>query len=66
MAPPGSIRRMGTPRGAGRSGGLLFLAILGFVAYLTYGALDGAGRWVLTVVLVTLIAGLGVNVLRRR
>ena len=57
---------MSTPRGAGRSGGLLFLAILGFVAYLTYGALDGAGRWLFTVLLIAVIVGLGVNVLRRR
>lgn len=57
---------MSTPRGAGRSGGLLFLVILGFVAALTYRALDGAARWVFSAVLIAGIVALGANVLRRR
>lgn len=57
---------MTTPRGAGRSGGVLFLVILGFVAALTYRALDGAARWTFSAVLVAGIVALGANVLRRR
>lgn len=57
---------MSAPRGAGRSGGLLFLVTVAFVAYLAYGALDGAGRWLLVTTAVAAIVVLGVNVLRRR
>lgn len=57
---------MNAPRGAGRSGGVLFLVILAFVAVLTYAALDGAARWIFSAVLIAGIVALAANVLRRR
>ncbi|HVL98133.1 MAG TPA: hypothetical protein VM324_02430 [Egibacteraceae bacterium] len=52
--------------GAGRGGGLLFIAVLTFVAYLAVTALDGLPRVAAVVLLAAAIAGLTVNVLRRR
>lgn len=54
------------PQGAGRSGGLLFLAILAFVAYLVLQALAGLAKLLAAAVLLVGIVALGVDVLRRR
>lgn len=53
-------------KGAGRGGGLLFLAVLVFVAYLTLTALRGPARVVAAGLLLAAILALGANVLRRR
>lgn len=53
-------------RGAGRGGGLLFLAVGMFVAYLAVSAVDGAARIVLLVVFAVVLGLLALNVLRRR
>ncbi len=52
--------------GAGRGGGLLFLAVLLFVAYLAYEAIVGALRFVVSAALLALVVALAVRVLRRR
>jgi hypothetical protein len=57
---------MREPRGAGRGGGLLFLALGLFVAYLAVGALDGPLRIVLGVALTVVLGLLALNVLARR
>lgn len=56
---------MAEPRGAGRSGGLLFLAVLLFVAYLAVTAVAGLAKFLLGGALLVVIALLAVNVLRR-
>ena len=53
------------PRGAGRSGGLLFLLVGVFVAYLAIEALTGRLRFVLVAALVAGLAALALNVVRR-
>jgi len=53
-------------RGAGRGGGLLFLALGLFVAYLAVVAVDGVLRLALGAALVVLLAVLALRVLRRR
>jgi uncharacterized membrane protein YjgN (DUF898 family) len=55
----------GEPRGAGRAGGLLFLAIVLFVAYLAVGALTGLIRFLLGLGLIVVLAALALNVVRR-
>lgn len=55
----------GSGKGAGRGGGLLFLAILGFVAYLVLTVLAGIIKLVATLVLIVGIVLLAANVLRR-
>jgi hypothetical protein len=57
---------MAEPRGAGRGGGLLFLAVGLFVAYLAVTAVDGAARTVLAVIFVVALGLLALNVVRRR
>jgi hypothetical protein len=57
---------MAEPRGAGRGGGLLFLAVGAFVAYLAVSAVDGAARIVLVVVFAVALGLLALNVVRRR
>ena len=57
---------MAEPRGAGRGGGLLFLAVGLFVAYLAVTAVDGAARVGLGVVFAVALGLLALNVLRRR
>jgi len=52
--------------GAGRGGGLLFLAVLVFVAYLAYEALVGALRFLVSGALLAIVVALGFAVLRRR
>jgi hypothetical protein len=54
------------PRGAGRGGGLLFLLVALFVAYLALEAVAGVVRIVLGTALLVLLGLLAVNVLRRR
>ncbi len=61
----------GTPEdedtgGAGRGGGLLFVAVLFFVAYLALEALAGLIRFALAGVLLALALVLLARVLRRR
>ena len=56
---------MREPRGAGRAGGLLFLAVGVFVAYLAVSAVDGAARIVLLVGFAVVLSLLALNVLRR-
>lgn len=57
---------MAEPRGAGRSGGLLFLAVGLFVLYLVVTAVAGVVKFVITAVLLVVLALLAVNVFRRR
>jgi hypothetical protein len=52
--------------GAGRGGGLLFLVVLLFVAYLAYEAIAGALRFVVSAALLAIVVALGFAVLRRR
>jgi hypothetical protein len=52
--------------GAGRAGGVLFLAVILFLAYLVLTALTGLFRIVAFVGLLTAIVLLGVNVAHRR
>jgi hypothetical protein len=53
-------------RGAGPSGGLLFLAVLVFVGWLVAAETDGLARIVLLVVAGAGVVALGADVLRRR
>ncbi|MDQ3537271.1 MAG: hypothetical protein M3415_00500 [Actinomycetota bacterium] len=57
---------MAEPRGAGRSGGLLFLAVGVFVAYLVVRTVAGVFKVALLGVLVVLLVLLARDVLRRR
>ena len=58
---------MAEPRGAGRAGGLLFLAIAIFVGFLIIKAALGLLiKLVLTLLVIGAIVGLLANVLRRR
>lgn len=57
---------MGEPKGAGRSGGLLFLLIALFVGYLLVNAVAGVVKVVLGVLVLVVVAGLAVNIVRRR
>ncbi|CAN5685145.1 MAG: hypothetical protein M3493_12060 [Actinomycetota bacterium] len=57
---------MAEPRGAGRSGGLLFLAVGVFVAYLVVRTVAGVLKVALLCVLVVLLVLLARDVLRRR
>jgi hypothetical protein len=52
--------------GAGRGGGLLFVAVLLFVAYLAFEALAGLIRFALSGVVLVLAIVLITRVLRRR
>ncbi len=56
---------MREPRGAGRSGGLLFLAVVLFVAYLALQAITGVLQIVLGAALLAILALVAVNVARR-
>ncbi len=56
---------MADPRGAGRSGGLLFLALGLFVLYLVVTAVAGVLKFVLGAALLVVLAFLAVNVFRR-
>lgn len=53
-------------RGAGRGGGLLFLAVVLFVAYLAVTAVAGILKWMLGTAFVVVVVVLAANVLRRR
>ena len=57
---------MAEPRGAGRSGGLLFLAVCLFVLYLIITAVAGVLKFVLTGLLVVVLVAFAFNVFRRR
>lgn len=57
---------MREPRGAGRGGGLLFLAVGIFVAYLVVTAVAGLVRFLLGGALLVVLVLLALNVLRRR
>lgn len=57
---------MAGPGGAGRGGGILFIAVLAFVAYLVATALGGLPRAIVLAVLTVAIVLLTANVLRRR
>ena len=57
---------MAEPRGAGRSGGLLFLAVGLFVLYLVVVALSGIVKFLIGAALLVVLALLAVNVFRRR
>lgn len=52
--------------GAGRGGGLLFLAVLLFVAYLAFEAVAGVLRFVVTAAVLAIVVALAFRVLRRR
>ena len=57
---------MAEPRGAGRSGGLLFLAVGLFVLYLVITAVAGILKFILSTALLVVLAIFAVNVFRRR
>ena len=57
---------MREPRGAGSSGGLLFIAVVLVVGYLAITAIAGVLRLVIGVALVLVVIGLVVRVLQRR
>ena len=57
---------MRTPTGAGRSGGLLFLAVVLFSAYLALRAVAGVLQLALLVGIGIVLAYLAVDVSRRR
>ncbi len=57
---------MAEPRGAGRSGGLLFLAVGLFVLYLIVTAVAGIAKFLLSGALTVVLVILAINVLRRR
>ncbi|MBA2576001.1 MAG: hypothetical protein H0V05_05070 [Euzebyaceae bacterium] len=57
---------MAEPRGAGSGGGLLFLALTLFVAYLAVTAVAGVLRFLLGTALLVVVAALALSVLRRR
>ncbi len=57
---------MTVPGGAGRSGGLLFLALVLLVAYLVVTAVAGLLRLALTVAILLVVALLARDVARRR
>jgi len=54
------------PRGAGRGGGVLFLAVLLFVAYLAVQSASGAARLALMAAFVVVVALFALTVARRR
>lgn len=56
---------MREPKGAGRGGGLLFLAVALFVAYLAVEALSGLLRIALGAALLVVLGALALSVLRR-
>ena len=58
--------RSGAGRGAGRGGGVLFLTLLAFVAYLVVVEASGALRVALALALTGVLAVLALSVLRRR
>ena len=57
---------MAEPRGAGRSGGLLFLAVGLFVLYLVVSAVTGVLKLVLGAGIVVVLVAFAVSVFRRR
>ena len=57
---------MREPRGAGRSGGLLFLAVGLLVLYLVVTAVAGVVKFIISAVLLVVLALFAVNVFRRR
>ena len=57
---------MAEPRGAGKSGGLLFLAVGLFVLYLVITAVAGALKFLLSAAVIVVLALLALNVFRRR
>ena len=57
---------MAAPRGAGRGGGLLFIAVLVFTSYLLLRAVAGLAQLVLLIAVVLLIVVTLAGVLRRR
>jgi hypothetical protein len=63
MAEPGRRLRA---QGAGRGGGLLFLAVGLFLAYLVITTVAGVLKFLLGAALVVVLILLAINVLRRR
>ena len=57
---------MAEPRGAGRSGGLLFLAVGLFLLYLVVTAVAGVLKFLLSAALLIVLAVFALNVFRRR
>ena len=57
---------MAEPRGAGPAGGLLFMAVVAFLAYLALTTLLGFLRWLLGVGLIIILVVLAVRVVNRR
>lgn len=60
-----AVRKMREPRGAGRGGGLVFLVVALFVAYLAVEAVGGVVRLVLGGALLVVLGLLAWNVVRR-
>jgi len=54
------------PKRAGRSGGLLFVLVALFVAYLAVRAVAGVIRFVIVALIVAVVVALVANVMRRR
>ena len=57
---------MATPQGAGRAGGLLFLLVVLFVAYLAIRAVAGLLRLAIGAAILAVLIALAINVFRRR
>ena len=57
---------MAEPRGAGRSGGLLFLVVGLFVLYLVITAVAGVLKLIISAVILVVLVALALNVFRRR
>jgi len=57
---------MAQPRGAGRSGGLLFLLVALFVGYLVITTVAGIVKFIVGALIVVVLIALAANVVRRR
>ncbi len=54
------------PRGAGTSGGLLFLAVMLVIGYLLVSAVAGLLKWLIGVAFVVVIIAMGARIISRR
>lgn len=57
---------MREPRGAGRSGGLLFLAVVLLIGYLAITSILGVLRWIVGAAFLVVVVALAVSVVNRR
>lgn len=54
------------PRGAGSAGGLLFVAVLLFLAYLVVTTLAGILKWLIAALFILVVVGFAIRVVSRR